>query len=132
MSDKTVLVVDDDESIQRLVKNIFENNDWTVYVADNGLEGYKKALKLGLSGGLDLIVSDMDMPELNGLQMKQRIDEAYRNYNLFSHFILMSGNPRPMGYIGLYVMKGMQPFFDYLFDAAKGDLEQWRYENVVE
>ena len=61
-----VLVVEDEEHIQRLVKIVLEKNGHNVSTADTGEEALEK-----LEGGLklQLILLDIMMPGIDGLQV---------------------------------------------------------------
>jgi two-component system cell cycle sensor histidine kinase/response regulator CckA len=66
----TVLVVDDEEPIRQMARRILEEEGYQVIEASNGLE----AIAL-LEGGtsLDLLMTDLEMPELGGDEMVRRI-----------------------------------------------------------
>ena len=66
----TVLVVDDEPMIRRISRRTLEANGYVVTEAASGLE----AIEL-LSHGtpLDLLIADLDMPELTGDEMVRRI-----------------------------------------------------------
>jgi two-component system cell cycle sensor histidine kinase/response regulator CckA len=66
----TVLVVDDEQAIRQLTRRILEAGGYEVTEASNGLD----AIAL-LAGGapLDLLIADLDMPELGGDEMVRRI-----------------------------------------------------------
>ena len=70
MGKKVLLVEDTVEYREKLVEDL-EKGGYTVVSASNGLEGIE-ILKQE-SGKVDLIVSDLHMPELNGLEMAQKI-----------------------------------------------------------
>lgn len=61
---KTILVVDDDQLIRKTLGAALEAKGFTVETAANGREGLAKA-----KSGVDLIVADIRMPEMDGLQM---------------------------------------------------------------
>jgi len=61
----TVLVVDDDPVIQRLLKVNFEMEGYTVLSAADGAEGLEQAR----SSDPDIIILDIMMPKMNGLQV---------------------------------------------------------------
>lgn len=63
---KTVLIVDDQKSIRALLNNILKVAGYEVIEADDG----EKALKV-LSGGekIDLIITDLNMPTMDGIQL---------------------------------------------------------------
>lgn len=64
-----ILVVDDDEPVLRSVKRVLENAGFTVNTAANGQE----ALKMIERERPDLVVLDIIMPGLDGLEVCRRI-----------------------------------------------------------
>ena len=70
MGKKVLLVEDTVEYREKLVEDL-EKGGYTVVSASNGLEGIEILKQEG--GKVDLIVSDLHMPELNGLEMAQKI-----------------------------------------------------------
>ncbi len=69
MEQATVLIVEDDASIQALYKDALEFSGLNVVIAKNGTEGVTLALELHP----DLILADLMMPEMNGHQMMEKI-----------------------------------------------------------
>lgn len=65
MTQPSILVVDDDAHIREVIRYALEKEGWTVYEAENGLEGLNRA---GVFHP-DVIVLDILMPELNGLEV---------------------------------------------------------------
>ena len=63
--ERTVLVVDDDPVIVRLLEVNFEMEGFTVRTAADGLEGLESAK----AQQPDVIVSDVMMPRMDGLQL---------------------------------------------------------------
>ena len=62
---KTILVVDDQKSIRALLANIFKVAGYDVVEAEDG----GKALDLLSSGQkVDLIITDLNMPVMNGIE----------------------------------------------------------------
>ena len=57
-----ILIADDDDHILLFVSTCLESDNHEVITARNGLE----ALDMALDKNPDLIIMDMDMPELNG------------------------------------------------------------------
>ena len=66
-----ILVVDDEKPLVKGIKFNLENEGYQVDVGYNGLE----AIDLARSGNYDLIILDVMMPELDGLEACMRIRE---------------------------------------------------------
>jgi DNA-binding response OmpR family regulator len=65
VADSTVLVVDDDPVILKLLEVNFEMEGFTVLVARDGEEG----IEVARADQPDLIVSDIMMPRVSGLEL---------------------------------------------------------------
>ena len=72
-----VLLVEDSLPIRTQVKRILEGAGYDVTAVVNGLEGFK-TIRAGKA--FDAVVSDVEMPELSGLEMTARIRE-YPEYD---------------------------------------------------
>lgn len=68
---KTVLLVDDDKLVRESLARVLSDKGLTVYEASNGKEGLEKALL----GDVDLVVTDVIMPEIDGLTMLAQLRE---------------------------------------------------------
>lgn len=66
---KTILVADDDPVIQRLLSYILEQGGHDVVLAWDGLE----ALEALETKPIDLVLLDLDMPKLNGLEVLRKL-----------------------------------------------------------
>ncbi len=74
MSEKKIIVVDDDESIRKTFFLILHEN-YRVYLAKDSRE----ALQRFKNADIDLIIADLKLPGLNGLEMiKEFRDSGYR------------------------------------------------------
>ncbi len=69
MSDTRVLVADDDDDIRRLVRTLLERSGAIVYEAADG----RSALREFHAQRPDFVVLDVQMPELDGWQVLERI-----------------------------------------------------------
>jgi DNA-binding response OmpR family regulator len=69
---KTILLIDDEVNLQQLMKITLQSKKYHVETANNGLEGLAKLEKLKP----DLIILDMNMPKMGGLEFYQRICEG--------------------------------------------------------
>ncbi len=72
---KKILVVDDETAIQNSLRRILYNLQYEVFTADDG----KKALDIMAAEKIDLVISDMRMPGIDGYQLLSRIKELYPN-----------------------------------------------------
>ncbi len=64
-----ILIVDDERSIRHTLREILEFEDFAVEEAENGMEGLAKAK----DGAFDLIIMDIKMPQMDGLQALERL-----------------------------------------------------------
>jgi len=65
MGSKSVLLVDDDKEFRRAMKKMFERSGYEIRIACDGRE----ALDALSDEEFDLIISDLRMPNLDGLEM---------------------------------------------------------------
>ena len=64
-SKNTVLIIDDDPLIRRMVRALLEGEGFTVYEAENGAQGLEMATRIRPG----LIILDVMMPVLNGYEV---------------------------------------------------------------
>lgn len=64
------LVVDDDESIREMVGSALSLVGFKVKKAANGMQAYESLLK----NPVDLVITDLQMPVMDGLDLTQRIN----------------------------------------------------------
>ncbi len=79
-----ILVVDNDGSIRRLIKMDLEKMGYTVYTAYN----VKEALSFIEKFEPDLIISDIDMPDIDGLGFRKELE----NRNIIIPFIFLTSD----------------------------------------
>jgi len=60
---KTILIVDDSESIREVVNFTLQTAGFEVYAAGNG----KEAVELLDGRVIDLVITDLHMPEMDGI-----------------------------------------------------------------
>lgn len=70
--EKRILLVDDDASFREVMRFNLEDEGFTVFSAENGEEGLLKFQQLGI----DLIVTDLKMPRMDGLEFMKRVKEG--------------------------------------------------------
>ncbi|MHB8903268.1 MAG: hybrid sensor histidine kinase/response regulator, partial [Thermoguttaceae bacterium] len=66
---KRVLVVDDSITVREVERQLLANQGYLVETAVDGMEGWN----LAREGRFDLVISDIDMPRLDGFELVRRI-----------------------------------------------------------
>jgi two-component system KDP operon response regulator KdpE len=69
MSSATILVVDDDSQIRRVMRTALSSHGYTIIEARNGEEALKKVR----AERLDLIILDLNMPDMDGIEVCREI-----------------------------------------------------------
>ena len=75
MEKKRILLVDDEEGIQLLYREEFEEDGFEVTTAFNG----KEALEQFSQEPPDLVILDINMPGMNGIEVLRRMKEINPN-----------------------------------------------------
>lgn len=104
---KHVLVVDDSVTTRILERNILKMAGYNVTVAINGLDALTKLF----SEKFDLVVSDIEMPEINGFELTERLkmDARFKNIPIILVTSLASEADRKKGFdlgADAYITKG--------------------------
>ena len=75
---KHILIVDDSKTVRNLVAFIMKKEGFKVTTAEDGLDGLEK---LYSASEVDLIVSDVNMPRMDGLTFIKTVreQEAYKD-----------------------------------------------------
>ncbi len=78
MPSSKILIVDDEENILSALKRLFRRENYQIFTAESGEEG----LKILDEHEVDLIISDLKMPSMNGVEFltkaKQKNSDALR------------------------------------------------------
>jgi len=84
-----ILIVDDSPTARQQLRITLQGNDYTVSEAQDGEEG----LRMAKAGSFDLIIADLNMPKLNGIEMitELRRVPALRDTPIF--LLTTEGNP---------------------------------------
>lgn len=77
IKDLNFLFVEDESSIQEFTVKFLQKLVNKVFLASNGLEGYKTYLEH--QNEIDIIITDIHMPQMNGLDMLEKIREINKN-----------------------------------------------------
>lgn len=71
MKAKTILLVEDEEQVRLLLERVLAKNDYKVISATNGREAL--ALAIEKIDDIDLVISDLVMPELGGVGLQREL-----------------------------------------------------------
>jgi len=81
---RKILVVDDESSIRCLLSDVLSSEGFEVTEAKDGQESLEQMEK----NNFDLVITDIQMPRLDGIAMLKRMEEAGRKEKV----IVMSAN----------------------------------------
>ena len=81
---RSVLIVDDDEAVRKLMSIMIAQEGYKIFVAPNGYE----ALRLAEVNPVDLLISDVEMPGMTGPELVLAL--TWRG--LIERSLLVSGN----------------------------------------
>jgi two-component system cell cycle sensor histidine kinase/response regulator CckA len=81
----SILLVEDDDQIRGFVRTLLTNENYRVIEANTGAEGLRQAEKAEFR--IDLLLSDMLLPELSGYDLAVRLREKYPQIRV----VLMTG-----------------------------------------
>ena len=100
MEDKkrTILIIDDDENIREYIQLMLEEEGFKVFVADNGRTG----IDIFTNESIDLIITDLIMPEKEGIETIQDIRKMDKNCGI----IAMSGVSNKDSYLSISSLLG--------------------------
>jgi len=83
MSDPVILIVDDEDALRRGLSLRLEDEDFVLLGAENG----QKALEILSSEKVDVLVTDLLMPDMGGPELMQKL----REWHMDIPVIAMSG-----------------------------------------
>jgi two-component system, NtrC family, nitrogen regulation response regulator NtrX len=105
-----ILVIEDDNKIRSILKEILEEKNHEVDAAADGIEGFKKLEQ----GAYDLCLCDIKMPKMDGMEVLEKTKEA----EIGTNFIMISAH----GTIDVAVEAVKKGAFDFLqkpFDLGR-------------
>ncbi len=73
MSEIKIVIVDDEPEILKTLKRILEKKDYVVSIYENPVE----ALNFLKSNPVDLVITDLKMPEMDGILFLMSVKEFY-------------------------------------------------------
>lgn len=106
---KRVLVVDDEEPIRQLMRRFLEPEGYDVLTAENG----ELALQLCETQRIDLIILDLAMPGLSGVEVLKRVRQRYPSLPV----IILTVNQDEVTALETFQLGAI----DYVMKPFKGD-----------
>lgn len=76
-------MVDDEPALLNITKEILTNNGYTFYCAESA----EQALKILDDKKIDLLLTDIIMPEMDGIELKKRVEDKFPRVKI----LLVSG-----------------------------------------
>ena len=81
-----VLVIDNEKSVSKLLRQALKMSGYTVKTASGGLEG----IRMFENGFFDLVITDISMPDIDGHSVARHIRTSHRP---LTPIIAISGTP---------------------------------------
>lgn len=72
---QTVLIADDEEPVRRVASRLLARNGYEIREAANGAEALRMLSEA--NGEIDLLVTDIIMPEMGGLELARRVSSEF-------------------------------------------------------
>lgn len=87
---KKILVVDDSPSVRQQVGLALKQAGYDVLEATDGQDG---AEKIGADKGISLVICDVNMPRMNGIEMVEKVKGGGQNPSLNILMLTTEGEP---------------------------------------
>ncbi len=110
---KNILLVDDEESIRKMVRAVLGEEEYAFTEASNGVE----ALEIMETQSFDLILTDVIMPDCDGIELVMSVRKKLPDIKV----IVMSGGGRVRAdhYLNLAEKLGAARVFEKPFNTAE-------------
>ncbi len=115
-----ILIVDDEQDILETLPDVLNKWGHRTYVAKNGLEG----LHVFTQQNLDFVITDVKMPEMDGMELLQKIQELDKNVMV----IFLTGYPS----LDSAISAMRSGAYDYLVKPVNLDELKLRIERGLE
>ncbi|MDA8142231.1 MAG: response regulator [Desulfobacteraceae bacterium] len=97
---KKVLIIEDDDFVQKMLKQTFERAGYEVAMAGNGAAGLKLYdSKLSLLEPFDVVITDLIMPEMEGIETITKLRKSNPGVKIIA--ISGGGRNKPEDYLHL-------------------------------
>jgi len=119
MNRRPILIVEDEPAQGEVLRNGLSRNGYSVHLAESA----EKALKLFSQGSFDLVLSDIRLPDMDGLQLLDQI----KNRSVSLPVILMTG----FGSVHSAVEAMKKGAYDYLLKPFSLELLEEEIESAL-
>lgn len=110
LSPHSILVVDDEEKIRKSLSGLLRDNGYEVVTAGSGPE----CLQILSLQNIDLVILDIVMPEMNGIEVIEKIKKKYRE----TEVIMLSGQADKEKAIATFRL-GAYDFIEKPFESSE-------------
>lgn len=110
---KNILVIEDDELVRDLLKQLLENEGYNVTTARNGRIG----IQLYRAEPSDLVITDLIMPEKEGIETIRELRKDYPDVKIIA--ISGGGAIAPTEYLNIAQRLGVQKTLSKPFKTAE-------------
>jgi CheY-like chemotaxis protein len=97
MSTTTILIVDDNRAVLGLTKSVLESEGYRVYATESAKDAIAVAQRLQC--GLDLLLTDIAMPEMDGHDLIATVRRLCPNVRTMAVSGYAPGNPAERDYL---------------------------------
>ncbi|MCU0589463.1 MAG: response regulator [Syntrophobacteraceae bacterium] len=88
---KTILLIDDEKLLLNMLRSMLEREGFGVLEAEDGNRG----LQLVREGGVDLVITDIFMPDKEGLETIRELRKVYPHIKIIA---ISGGSPKAEGF----------------------------------
>lgn len=120
----TLLVIEDDEKMRRLLELILSQEGYRVNSVSSGHQGIQRLREQSALGGYDLVLTDLQMPEMTGLEVIEQVKREFPEIPV----LIVTG----FGTVKTAVEAMKKGAFDYLTKPIDNDELKWVVKRALE
>ena len=78
-----ILVAEDNPDIREIIQDLFETRGHKIFLAEDGAEAWRICQEP--NSNLSLLLTDIDMPRMNGIELIERVKKDYSNLPIVAY-----------------------------------------------